>query len=635
MAKRRTSSGRRRSSSSGRIVSSAWRCVVAAVVLSISSSTKPSKWAAHPLSMSSSSSPPEAAAIRQAMELSRQAPANVGAAHRACQLWERILRDDQDDDIGDDSSTSPPRPQRRQRERILLSEQVRGLALALWASCLVRVGRDDDALVAYREALETSGDGGGGGTARGDLLIGSASSLQRLLRYDEAREVFLKASTAASPQSLERAVTGAALCSLRMGDADGALRALNQLSHERVQEKHSEVRAMWALTRYLARIDSFDVGARGVREDSGAFPPVYRWATAVLSATAKTKNPLIGAGSYSFTDLVRANIGAFDDPMLAHLDDKVLLHRLLSPDDDRAGSHGEFWPTGIVLPVSANESEKLEPLESSDEASYWICKRRSGYGSHGNAVVDKGGALAIASANFDSGDDENQQMLLQRMVDPPLLVQDRKFSLRIYVVYFGDTGDTDATPPGVYLSKAGLVKLAAQSFQDDDLSGAVHMTNSGREATMEQHDLGYLKAELAGRGFSYDRVWETIARAVREVFVQFRRLDGKIVEMQCQRNGVSCLELDQYRRRLATLGIPKILGFDIVLDDEAAPWLIEVNRFPGLEPRDETDAAVKRKVVRAAWRVAADRQGLDLPAGWSNSPIDKSITQDPLLQKLL
>ena len=59
---------------------------------------------------------------------------------------------------------------------------------------------------------------------------------------------------------------------------------------------------------------------------------------------------------------------------------------------------------------------------------------------------------------------------------------------------------------------------------------------------------------------------------------------------------------------LVELGLPKILGLDFVVDASRKPWLVEVNRFPGLEPRDtHQDAVVKTRIVCDAWRLARDR----------------------------
>ena len=45
-------------------------------------------------------------------------------------------------------------------------------------------------------------------------------------------------------------------------------------------------------------------------------------------------------------------------------------------------------------------------------------------------------------------------------------------------------------------------------------------------------------------------------------------------------------------------------------DHRKKPWLVEVNRFPGLEPRDEDDRKIKYRVVRDAWKKASERMGI-------------------------
>ena len=60
---------------------------------------------------------------------------------------------------------------------------------------------------------------------------------------------------------------------------------------------------------------------------------------------------------------------------------------------------------------------------------------------------------------------------------------------------------------------------------------------------------------------------------------------------------------------ISHFGLPKILGFDFILDGFANPWLLEVNRFPGLDPRGASDARVKRSVQYDAWITATRRVG--------------------------
>jgi len=220
--------------------------------------------------------------------------------------------------------------------------------------------------------------------------------------------------------------------------------------------------------------------------------------------------------------------------------------------------------------------------------------------------------------------DNTEPYLLQRMIDPLLLLQGYKFSLRIYVVYFS----TDE----VYISSKGLVKLASlplllengnnvkeEEEEEEEnpgtirarssLDASMHMTNSGRETFMQQHDLDYLWTQLAERNNdcrSSSDLWVDICNAAANTllvrFPEFREQES------AENNPLEQKKKQVWKDRREEFGIPKILGLDFVVDDtNLKPWLVEVNRFPGLEPRDEMDSKIKYRVVRDAWMKAMER----------------------------
>ena len=41
----------------------------------------------------------------------------------------------------------------------------------------------------------------------------------------------------------------------------------------------------------------------------------------------------------------------------------------------------------------------------------------------------------------------------------------------------------------------------------------------------------------------------------------------------------------------------EILGFDVLIDENAKPWLLEVNQAPSFATDSELDAQVKTKVI--------------------------------------
>ena len=99
---------------------------------------------------------------------------------------------------------------------------------------------------------------------------------------------------------------------------------------------------------------------------------------------------------------------------------------------------------------------------------------------------------------------------------------------------------------------------------------------------------------------NYDVLWESIEKSSKQVM-------EKYLHLQCDETS-SRLPSDQYY--LPFCCIPKILGFDYILTSSENLFLLEVNRFPGLESRSLMDSTVKHTVVYDAWAMAADRIGM-------------------------
>jgi tetratricopeptide (TPR) repeat protein len=475
------------------------------------------------------------------MQLSTLSSSNITAAYEACRQWNEILIKDK----------SP-----------LLDKNVLALCRALHASCFVRIGKDEEAVGAYDLALELQDclDY----KTNEDLILGKAQALQRLLKYSDAIDQYLQSRS-------EQGAVGAATCSLRMEDAQGAKEILTAFCKEDRSKTSAAVLGMLGTLQYL------ELGASGkvlpLLEGANDLP-LYRWIYCVLSRRVLSTG-IRQMDEDSFLELIKINLCPFDDASLVYLDDKVNLHELLTAVPKACSA---FWPNGAVFP---RDNLYLQELANDDRGSLWISKQRAGYGSHGNQILSNQQVLDKAVTN-------QEECLLQRMIEPTLLLDGRKFSLRIYVVYF--------SPGEVYLSSQGLVKLASVPMTDATANDPrMHMTNSGRESSMIQNDLEYLKTEFDQAGYSYGDFWSHVKSTVDEVF---KRYGMKLASEE---------RTSAWDSRRKEIGVPKIMGFDYVVDDNRKPWLVEVNRFPGLEPRDDSDREVKHHVVRDAWVCAGQR----------------------------
>ena len=491
--------------------------------------------------------------VRLAMATTTQSNVNMT---QACSQWDSVMKNaDQ------------------------LPENIRGICYALHASCQTRVGQDRLALQSYQTCLSLNI----AQDTRKDATMGKAFCLQRLMKYHDARLAFLDV------EMEQRACLGAATCSLRLRDTQGALELLQEYSKRHAESM--ECKGMLATLMYLQATTKTDL-KEAIRMLSICrnVSPLYQWVYEMSSLQQYQANSASRKGGFDFLQLAAVNQSPFDDPLLIQLDDKVLLHALLTNQTDCLADVTEFWPEGYILPREESLlRQRLSKKHNSNGKKEWILKERAGYGSHGNQLVNEREAVELSKK------DGSDLYLCQRFVSPPLLLQGYKFTMRLYIVYFPQHVQNVAE---VYLCDQGILKIAALPYKGEGATDPrIHMTNSGRDdPQMTQCDLTVLQYEAEkAASWSYQDLWNNIREAVRVV-------------MQTYLN----LQRDQALPAVGVLGIPKIMGFDFLVDANHKPFLLEVNRFPGLEPRDASDFSVKQAVVYGAWMLASDRMGIDV-----------------------
>lgn len=468
--------------------------------------------------------------IRKAMKTTIESQNNVTKSYEACDLWDCVPFE-------------------------MLPNNVRATAFALYAACLVRVGRDSKAIDVYdscltlRDLLERN--------TMEDVIIGRASALQRRMFYKEAVNQYLESSSS-------RGTLGAITCSLRLQNLEGAIEILDKRAHL----DDIEITATKSLLRILQRGSIEDNDIVDLKDASKTLP-LFHWIYCTLKCPSN-----IELCKFDILDIASINQNPYDDPLLIYLDDKLLLHELLHEEVD------SFWPVGFILPKEQKRFK--DHLTNNDKIVAWITKSGSGYGSHGNQISTGEEVPSLL-------DMEMEPCLCQLLVHPSLLLEQRKFSMRVYVYYFLNKD--------IYISSLGLVKLASEVYKENVDDDRMYMTNSGREENMLQYNFVALRNHFEKAKWSYDDFWRLIEKAV-------------YTTMQCYEKRIEEEEQESYRRQLQQFCIPKILGFDFTVTEDLKPMLLEVNRYPGLEPRGASDTEVKCAVVRDAWVCAAEHFGI-------------------------
>ena len=152
--------------------------------------------------------------------------------------------------------------------------------------------------------------------------------------------------------------------------------------------------------------------------------------------------------------------------------------------------------------------------------------------------------------------------------------------MRIYVLI------TQVRPLKLYLFQEGIVRFSSDRYDTSSLKNVYsHLTNSsinkhapsnvsnldgsGLKWTFDQ-----LRSYFMHNGMGWDLTWSKIETIIRLTCINLCSL---VPDLKC------CFEL---------------LGFDIMLDQNLKPWLLEVNSSPAMSMDNQVDYAVKPQLLR-------------------------------------
>lgn len=300
-----------------------------------------------------------------------------------------------------------------------------------------------------------------------------------------------------------------------------------------------------------------------------------------------------------------------------HLGRKDLLWRNVSRMHRRFGRTYHITPQGYILPKG---SPAWETARARQPDALWIWKPCSQSCGRGIKV------LSSEISEEDAKEMGRKRGIVQRYIPNPMLVNGYKFDLRVYVVV------VSYEPLKVYLNDEGLVRLATEKYSDskDSLDcRTMHLTNysvnklsplfvqnkdaadagkatdegqedeQGGDAAEDAHASKWSFAELRNyfeaQGLDYDTMYSRIKDLVIKTLIA--------VEPQISGEWSRALENEEagWGARGPAGAHPascfETYGFDVLIDTDLKPWLLEVNICPSLSSGSPLDKRIKTKLV--------------------------------------
>ncbi|KAF2987717.1 hypothetical protein EK904_001155, partial [Melospiza melodia maxima] len=206
-----------------------------------------------------------------------------------------------------------------------------------------------------------------------------------------------------------------------------------------------------------------------------------------------------------------------------------------------------FFPQSFILPQDIKSLRKA--WEEGGSRQKWIVKPPASARGNGIQVIHKWSQLP-----------KRRPLLVQRYLQKPYLIGGKKFDLRLYVYV------TCYDPLRVYLFKEGLVRFASCRYSSsvESLGNKfIHLTNYSVNKKNAAYKPNSDETACQGHKCSEPYVNSLVKMYVRRPYC--------------------CHEL---------------FGFDIMLDENLKPWILEVNISPSLHSNSPLDVTIKGQMIR-------------------------------------
>ncbi|XP_022647604.1 tubulin polyglutamylase TTLL4-like isoform X2 [Varroa destructor] len=280
-----------------------------------------------------------------------------------------------------------------------------------------------------------------------------------------------------------------------------------------------------------------------------------------------------------------------------HLGRKDKLHLNLSRLKKNAAIELDFVPQTFLLPQESKAFQKAWKKEG-PQNHRWIAKP---------PAASRGTGVFIVSRWSQISHKLQEALVVQRYIHRPLLIRGNKFDLRLYALV------TCWDPLKIYVYKQGMLRFATMAYSEsvDSLDNTfMHLTNYSLNKLSAQYSdeqkwtldefWGHLK--LTKPDVDQGKVWNSLVNVIVKTLIA---AEGPIsrASMTHAPSRYSCFEL---------------FGFDVLLDAELRPWLLEVNISPSMRASSANDHAIKEPLIRDTLNLS----GFRLPPAADNARLD-------------
>ena len=247
----------------------------------------------------------------------------------------------------------------------------------------------------------------------------------------------------------------------------------------------------------------------------------------------------------------------------------------------------DFVPETYLLPDQYNEFY-LQYMKNRN--NLWI---------HKPCGSSQGRGIFLINAPTDIPN--NEPCIVSKYIANPLLINDLKFDVRIYVLV------TSFDPLRIYVYDEGLARFASEKYSTGNKNNRFsHLTNYSinkkndkfvQNQDWRQDNVGHkwslsaMNKTLEGMGVDTTLLWLKIYDLIIKSIISIEPIVlDSLRNLVVHRN--NCFDL---------------FGFDILVDSELKPWLLEVNLSPSLATDSPLDLHIKSSLISDTFNIIGIR----------------------------
>lgn len=250
---------------------------------------------------------------------------------------------------------------------------------------------------------------------------------------------------------------------------------------------------------------------------------------------------------------------------------------LMSMQRKHGPSHYSFFPETYIIP---NEFNDFSLRYRNDKETKWIVKPANSSQGRGIFILDNLNLLRTSD-----------NCVVSRFIHNPLLINDLKFDLRIYVLV------TSFEPLKIYVYDEGLARFASEKYSNFNKNNKFSfLTNY----SVNKFNENFVKNEEAesdnvGHKWSFSALVKYLKASGVDTELVMMKIYDLIVKTIITAESTVVSLTRKYE--LGPSNCFDLFGFDILLDESLRPWLLEVNLSPSLATESPLDLNIKGHLV--------------------------------------